>query len=196
MEYLKDHSFHNIPVHIYMIKAPEERLMIRNLENDDLNKLAHTFNFPWSNFEATLKLWQQWYKEQQEGIRTVCVLERQNQFLGYGSLLRSSEYPFFRKNGIPEVNAIWIDASCRKQGLAKMLIEHLEDIACNENYATIGIGVGLYKDYGPAQRLYFKMGYQPDGNGITYKGNWVKPGTSHPVDDELLIWLSKPLVKK
>lgn len=108
-------------------------------------------------------------------------------------MLRVSEYPFFRENHIPDVNAIWIDETFRKQGLGRKLIEHLENMARLEGYQTIGIGVGLYKDYGPAQKLYFKMGYQPDGNGVTYKGQWVVPGTQHPVDDDLLIWLSKPL---
>lgn len=193
MKYLKDASFHNIPVQIYRIKAFEssQNVTIRNLQAKDLNKIAHTFTFPWSNFEATLKLWEQWFKEQQDGIRTVCVLERQKQFLGYGSLLRVSEYAYFREKGIPDVSAIWIDESFRRQGLGKKLIEHLEDMARYEGYKTMGIGVGLYKDYGPAQKLYFKMGYQPDGNGITYKGNWVVPGAPHPVDDELLIWLTK-----
>lgn len=118
----------------------------------------------------------------------------ENQFLGYGSLLRVSEYPYFREKNIPDVSAIWIDEPFRRHGLGKKLIEHLQGIARHEGYKTIGIGVGLYKDYGPAQKLYFKMGYQPDGNGITYKGNWVVPGAQHPVDDDLLIWLSKPLV--
>jgi RimJ/RimL family protein N-acetyltransferase len=195
MKYLKEASFHHIPVQIYMIKAPEscQKLVIRNLQVEDLNKLANTFTFPWSSFEATLKLWEQWFKEHQEGIRTVCVLERQNRFLGYGSLLRVSEYPFFREKGIPEVNAIWIDEPFRKQGLGKKLIEHLESMARQEGYKTIGIGVGLYKDYGPAQRLYYKMGYQPDGNGISYKGHWVVPGAQHPIDDDLLLWFTKSL---
>jgi len=37
------------------------------------------------------------------------------------------------------------------------------------------------------------MGYQPDGNGITYKGAWVVPGEQYPVDDDLLFWLTKTL---
>lgn len=176
-----------------LMNTKQNHFIIRNLRIEDLNKLVTIFTFPWSNFEATLKLWEQWFKEQQEGIRTVCVLERDNQFLGYGSLLRMSQYHFFREKNIPEINAIWIDESFRKQGLGKHLIEHLESIASKEGYKTIGIGVGLYKDYGPAQKLYFKMGYQPDGNGITYKDQWVIPGEQHPVDDDLLIWLSKSL---
>jgi RimJ/RimL family protein N-acetyltransferase len=131
MKYLKDAVFHNIPVQIYMIKCSEsgQNIVFRNLQAEDLHKLVQTFTFPWSTFEATLKLWLQWYKEQQEGIRTVCVLEKHQQLVGYGSLLRVSEYPFFREKGIPEVNALWIDEPFRRQGLGKRLIEHLENMA-------------------------------------------------------------------
>ncbi|MBA2726736.1 MAG: GNAT family N-acetyltransferase [Parachlamydiaceae bacterium] len=192
---LKEASFYNIPVHIYTIKASgkTQNVIIRQLLEADIDKLARTFTFPWSDFDSTAKHWQQSFKEQQEGIRTICVLERQRQFLGYGSLLRESHYPFFKEKGIPEVNAIWVDEHSRRQGLAKRLIEHIENMARSEGYKTMGIGVGLYKDYGAAQRLYYKMDYQPDGNGITYKGDRVVPGSQHPVDDDLLIWLTKSL---
>lgn len=168
-------------------------IVIRNLQEEDIEKLAHTFAAPWSSFEATLKLWQQYLKEQEEGIRTACVLERQHEFLGYGSLLRFSEYPCFRDNQIPEINAIWIHEHTRRQGLGRKLIEHLENMARQEGYQTIGIGVGLYQDYGPAQKLYVKLGYLPDGNGITYKCASVIAGEKYPVDDDLILWLSKPL---
>lgn len=173
-----------------------QNIIIRELREEDIETLADTFTAPWSSFEATFKLWQHYFKEQQEGIRTACVLESQNGFMGYGSLLRSSDYPFFRENSIPEVNAIWIVEQSRRQGLGKKLIEHLENMALREGYKTIGIGVGLYKDYGPAQKLYYNLGYMPDGNGITYKCSSVVPGETYPVDDDLIIWFTKPLIVK
>jgi len=59
------------------------------------------------------------------------------------------------------------------------------------HYKQIGIGVGLYKDYGCAQKLYVHLGYVPDGYGVTYKYQPVVPGNSYPVDDDLVIWLKK-----
>jgi hypothetical protein len=41
--------------------------------------------------------------------------------------------------------------------------------------------------------LYVHLGYVPDGQGMTYKGEQVVPGDSYPVDDDLLIWLKKDL---
>ena len=60
-------------------------------------------------------------------------------------------------------------------------------------YGTMCIGVGLYSDYGPAQKLYFQLGFIPDGNGITYRGQPTIPGQSYPLDDDLLLWLVKLL---
>lgn len=115
--------------------------------------------------------------------------------MGYGSLLRNPECPFFAQRGIPEINAIWIDEGHRKKGLGTALIKWLENLASEEGYSEIGIGVGLYSDYGPAQQLYFQLGYTPDGNGITYKGQSTVAGQAYPLDDDLIFWLKKPLNK-
>ena len=159
MCYWKDAVFHGIPVHIYVLKnavnSTARNVVFRNLREDDIEKLAHTFTAPWSAFDATLKLWQRYYKEHQEGIRTACVLESQNRFLGYGSLLRTSEYSFFRDNAIPEINAIWIGEHSRRHGLATKLIENLENKARQEGYKTIGIGVGLYRELWTCTKAVF-----------------------------------------
>ncbi len=57
----------------------------------------------------------------------------------------------------------------------------------------IGLGVGLYKDYGNAQRMYTSRGYVLDGRGITYNNVPVIPGNSVIVDDDLLLYLVKDL---
>jgi hypothetical protein len=65
--------------------------------------------------------------------------------------------------------------------------------ALKENNKQVGIGVGLYKDYGFAQKLYVRIGYIPDGNGVTYKYQPATSGDSCPVDDDLIIWFKKDL---
>lgn len=79
-------------------------------------------------------------------------------------------------------------------GHGKKVIQYLEALARKEQYQHIGIGVGLYQDYGQAQRLYIQLGYIPDGKGVTYKYLPAVPGASHPLDDDLLLWLKKDLV--
>lgn len=172
----------------------ESKTLIRPLTKSDIPKIVARYSFPWSTSEKTEALWDSYYQEQQDGIRTVAVIEENHAILGYGSLLRKPESPFFAQKNIPEINAIWIDEDHRKKGLGIALIKWLEKLARQEGYQQIGIGVGLYKDYGPAQKLYFKLGYSPEGNGITYKGESATPGQSYPLDDDLILWLKKDLI--
>lgn len=168
-------------------------LSIRPLKRGDIAQIVALYTFPWSTAEKTKTLWEVYYQEQEENIRTVAILEKNSKILGYGSLLRRPECPFFADRKIPEINAIWIHENHRREGLGKALIRWLENLAIQEGYEHIGIGVGLYQDYGPAQKLYFDLGYAPEGNGITYKGKPVMAGESHPVDDDLIFWLQKKL---
>lgn len=114
--------------------------------------------------------------------------------LGYGSLLRKPECPFFAKKNIPEINAIWVGEAHRKQGIGTALIQWIENLAKEEGYTQIGIGVGLYKDYGPAHKLYIKLGYKPEGSGVTHKGQSTIPGQTYPLDDDFILWLTKSLI--
>jgi chloramphenicol 3-O phosphotransferase len=178
------------PFHLMKAAA---KTRVRSMTADDIPTLVSRYSFPWSTPERTKTLWDTYYREQQAGIRTVGIIEENHEILGYGSLLRKSECAFFARRSTPEINAIWIDENHRRQGLAKTLIKWLEDLASQEGYNHLGIGVGLYRDYGPAQKLYFQLGYTPDGNGVTYKGQSIIPGQSYPLDDDLILWLEKSL---
>jgi len=166
---------------------------IRQLEEEDLQKIVRSFTPPWSTFEETKETWKIHLKEQNVGARISFLIEKETEFAGYGSLLRKPDYPYFRENGIPEICWVWVDAAYRRQGLGKRLISCLEQQACREGYQTVGIGVGLYQEYGPAQRLYIQLGYVPDGNGMTSHSRPVAFGETVPVDDDLVIWLTKSL---
>ncbi|MBA3958123.1 MAG: GNAT family N-acetyltransferase [Parachlamydiaceae bacterium] len=171
-------------------------LILQILQEEDLPGIISTFNFPWTSLQATQEKWERYYAEQQRSIRIVYLVKIQNQCVGYGNLLWISEYPGFKEGNIPEINDVWILDAHRGNGFGTKLIQHLEGIARQHNHKQIGIGVGLYKDYGSAQKLYVQMGYVPDKNGVTYKCQPVVPGDSYPVDDDLIIWLKKDLSTK
>ncbi len=174
----------------------ENQPLLRPLQKADISTIVKRYCFPWSTPEKTTALWNTYYEEQESGIRSVVVVEKNQEILGYGSLLRKSEYPFFLNSHIPEINAIWIDEEHRRKGLGTALIKWIENLAIEEGHDRIGIGVGLYRDYGPAQQLYFQLGYIPDGNGITYKGQATEPGQTYLLDDDLIFWLMKRLKNK
>ncbi len=52
---------------------------------------------------------------------------------------------------------------------------------------------GLYDDYGSAQRLYVRRGYLPDGRGVMYDYEPVRPGGSIRLDDDAILMMTKPL---
>lgn len=170
----------------------ESRPAIRPLNIQDIDRLGD-LHFSWTTKEKTVGKWRKYLAEQDNGIRTACIIETNEKILGYGSLLKHSEYPPFKKHGIPEIQDVWIFEEERHKGFGSILIRHLEKLAENDGHRMIGIGVGLYRDYGSAQKLYFHMGYCPDGEGISYQCAPVIPGEEYTVDDDLVLWLLKQL---
>lgn len=173
--------------------SDRDKLILQILREEDLSGIINTFNFPWTSLQATKEKWEHYYAEQQRNIRMVCIAKIQDECVGYGSLLWISEYLNFKDSNIPEINDVWISDEHRGNGFGTRLIQHLEGIVGQRNQKQIGIGVGLYKDYGRAQKLYVQLGYVPDGLGVTYKYQPVVPGDSYPADDDLVIWLKKDL---
>lgn len=195
---VKDHYIDDIVMGLDLMNDQQvmkiDNIEIRKIEEKDVDNLITTFCFPWSSIQETTEKWARYFVEHQKQIRTVYLLEKQGTLMGYASILYLSAYPDFRNAGIPEINDLWISEEYRGKGLGKQFICHLEGIACTEGYKQIGLGVGLYSDYGRAQRLYCKQGYVPDGKGITYKTSPVIPGKKYPVDDDLILWMVKSLI--
>lgn len=132
-------------------------------------------------------------EENISGNRITIIAFYNGNLVGCGHLIKKSAYPYFYENNIPEINDLNVFTEFRKKGIAGSIIDELEKIA-SETYEIIGIGVGLYKDYGSAQRLYCKKGYIPDGNGVQYDEKEVKPGTHVLVDDFLNLYFTKKLI--
>lgn len=173
-----------------MMKIPIKMNKISALQKSDIEMLGELY-FPWTTKGETVVKWKKYFEEQEKGVRICLLVKRQEKIIAYGNLILHSEYPPFRSSQTPEISDIWVFEGYRKQGVGTFLISHLEAMAKKQGYSQIGIGVGLYRDYGSAQRLYVELGYRPDGAGITYQRNFVVPGEKYPVDDELILWLVK-----
>lgn len=137
--------------------------------------------------------WAKYIKEDRAGQRVVVVAEVVSRPVGYCTLKFKSGYDFFRRHHIPEINDMIVASQFRNKGIGQQLVAYLEKAARRRGYKQIGIGVGLYADYGPAQRLYVKMGYVPDGRGVTYKDVMAKPGEKYRLDDDLILYFTKTL---
>lgn len=128
-----------------------------------------------------------------QGGQTLVELVLEGEAVGRGTLKWQSAYGPFREAGIPEINDLWVRQEHRGFGLGTRIIAHIEDLARAAGASRIGIGFGLYADYGPAQRLYVRLGYVPDGRGISYRDEAVIPGERIPIDDYAILWLVKDL---
>jgi GNAT superfamily N-acetyltransferase len=111
--------------------------------------------------------------------------------------------PFLREQNIPLIQNIEIKWERRGQGLGYELMEHAERFASTRTN-RIAICVSISKAYGPAQRLYVKRGFIPDGQGVCQvsepaeRGGLVRvepleEGQTVQVGGDLLLWLIKDL---
>ena len=114
--------------------------------------------------------------------------------IGYVSMVWESNYAGFRSRGIPLVHQIAVAGPFRQQGVATLLMDAAEQLARDRGIVTLGITVGLFDEYGPAQRLYGRHGYIPDGRGACRGQRPLSKGTQVIMDDDLIIWLTKDLV--
>jgi len=111
---------------------------------------------------------------------------------GYLTIRWQSKNLRFRQQNIPLIHHLGVFDQFQRQGIASRLMdigEHL--IATRATQA--GITVGLFDAYGPAQRLYAKRGYLPDGRGACQGQRPLKQGELVTVDHDLLLWLTKDL---
>ncbi|GIO31689.1 MULTISPECIES: GNAT family N-acetyltransferase [Paenibacillus] len=131
-------------------------------------------------------------RENREGTRMTLMAFCGEELAGCCHLLRQSKYPYFQERGIPEINDLNVFPEFRRKGIASRMFDEFERIAA-EQYSHIGLGVGMYEDYGNAQRMYTTRGYVLNGQGLTYRNEKVKPGESVMVDDDLILYLIKKL---
>lgn len=113
--------------------------------------------------------------------------------IGYVAIVWESNYAGFRDRGIPLVHQITVAGPYRRRGVATSLMDEAEQLARDRGITTLGITVGLFDEYGPAQRLYARRGYVPDGRGACRGQRPLSKGMHMTVDDDLIIWLTKDL---
>jgi GNAT superfamily N-acetyltransferase len=165
-------------------------LIVRHLEAEDIQPIAAAFvaigwNKPASQYERYLA-------EQRCGERVVLVAFLQEAFAGYLTIAWQSGYAPFREAGIPEIVDFNVLPHLRRRGIGSRLMEEAERRIVQRS-AVVGIGVGMDRDYGAAQRLYVKLGYIPDGRGLSSNGRQVRWGETVTVDDGLNLHFTKDL---
>jgi GNAT superfamily N-acetyltransferase len=114
--------------------------------------------------------------------------------VGYVAIVWQSNYPGFRSRGVPLVHQIAVGGPWRRRGVGTLLMDAAEQLARDRGIATLGITVGLFDEYGPAQRMYGQRGYAPDGRGACQGQRPLTQGMQVSIDHDLIIWLTKDLI--
>jgi GNAT superfamily N-acetyltransferase len=157
------------------------------------------------NFEASVQFLTEWVSDGEAEARryladhaepegTSLVATCGHDVAGYVAILWESSFAGFRDRGIPLVHQVAVAGPFRRQGVATLLMDAAERLARERGIATLGITVGLFDEYGPAQRLYGQRGYIPDGRGACRGQRPLSKGMQVTIDDDLIVWLTKDLV--
>ena len=164
------------------------QLVIRTMDESDPEVISAAFTaIGWHKPPA---LFQRYLAEQDEGRRLAFVAEWHGEFAGYVTTVWTSDYSPFAERQVPEVCDLNVLPPHRRQGIGNALLDRAES-AASARSKVVGIGVGLYSDYGAAQRIYVRRGYLPDGRGVMYRNQPVEPGAVIRIDDEAALMFTR-----
>ena len=167
------------------------RLLIRAMDESDPEAISAAFTaIGWDTKPPAL--YRHYLAQRDEGRRLAWVAEWHGEFAGYVTLLWASAYGPFADRQIPEVADLNVLPRYRRQGIGNALLDQAES-AASARSPVVGLGVGLYSDYGAAQRIYARRGYVPDGRGIMYRNQPVEWGAFVRIDDDATIMLTRPV---
>ena len=165
-------------------------LTIRALQAQDPERISAAFTE--QRWDKPLFQFLTYLSLQKEGVLDVLVAEWAGAFAGYLLINWSTSYVPFREAGIPMINDLNVLQKFQRRGIASRLMDAAE-ARVREQTDRIGIGVGMTVDYGPAQQLYIKRGYVPDGRGLMMDGKDVEYGATLIADDRLTLHMVKQL---
>ncbi|MCF8495488.1 MAG: GNAT family N-acetyltransferase [Alphaproteobacteria bacterium] len=137
--------------------------------------------------------WERCFEKRANAEMDILIARCGGEDIGYGLLNRAPKYALFKKLGLPEIQDLYVLPDFRRRGVATSMMAWCEETARREGHAQIGIGVGLHAGYGPAQRLYIRLGYVPDGTGVSYDRAQIAVGEFRPLDDCLCLMMIKDL---
>ena len=162
---------------------------IRKMQESDIKDLSRGFiSQGWPGREEILA---RYFLEQESGEREVLVAEIDGAVAGYITILPSAKHGPFAEV-YPELSDFNVFEHFRNQGIGNQLLEKAEKRVKFVS-SKVTLGVGLHLGYGPAQRLYIRRSYIPDGTGVWYRNKPLEMGASCQNDDDLVLYLSKDL---
>ena len=173
-----------------MIYVRTDSLLIRDMKTEDAQTITE---------EEIAQGWHQSIdkyltrlEHQKQGLCISLVAEYKGCAAGYINVYKKSIEGPFGNRDIPEIVDFGVLEKYRCKGIGTALMDQAELIA--GQYADrVCLGVGLHSGYGSAQRMYAKRGYVPDGSGVWYGNSVCPPYEPCTNDDDLILYMSKPI---
>ncbi|MBX2872765.1 MAG: GNAT family N-acetyltransferase [Saprospiraceae bacterium] len=165
-------------------------LHIRALEASDCEKIHQAFVA--QGWKKPAAKYFKYLEMQQQGTRDFLLATYQHEFAGYLTINWTSTYLSFREKGIPEIVDFNVLKKFQRRGIGTALMDEAER-RIQQVSPIAGIGFGITQDYGPAQILYIRRGYIPDGRGLLLDGETLDYGQQVIISDDLVIFLTKQL---
>ena len=163
-------------------------VVTRAMKIGDAEPLSRAFTEIGWNKPASV--FHKYFDESAAGKRWLRLAEWKGRLAGYVTVVWNSDDPDFRMKGTPEIMDLNVLPEFRKMGIGSVLLDEAEAEAAKRT-EMVGIRVGLHKGYGPAQRLYVRRGYTPDGSGVLVRGRVPEEGAEVRLDDETTLRLTK-----
>ncbi len=166
------------------------KIKVRSMVPEDAKILYDTYlSYGW---HPEIETYESYYREQEESVRLVFIAEYDGDVKGQCTLvLHPSEGPWGGKD-IPEIVDLTVFFDIHGKGIGTKLLDVAESEASKIS-DTVFLAVGVHSGYGPAQRIYVKRGYIPDGSGVWYQGKVLDQYAPCVNDDDLLLFMSKSL---
>lgn len=160
---------------------------IRKMQESDIKVLSRGFiSQGWPGREEILA---RYFLEQECREREVLVAEVGGALAGYITILPCAKQGPFAEI-YPELSDFNVFEPFQNQGIGNFLMEEAKN-RVNLFSDKVTLGVGLHSGYGPAQRLYIKRGYIPDGSGVWYRNQPLEMNATIQNNDDLVLYLSK-----
>jgi len=164
------------------------QISVRSLVEADVDALADVF----ADWPKDRELFVRYAALAASGAKDVVVGTVDAAVVGYLTIDWTSHYPSFANAAIPEIVDFNVIARTRRHGVGAALMDEAERRIAKRS-GIAGIGVGMYADYGSAQRMYVKRGYVPDGAGLVVDGVAPEPGSTIVLDDAPALMFTKPV---
>ena len=166
------------------------KISIREMAESDCPDIVNAFTA--QGWEKPLSQYLGYWQEHCAGARLVLVSELEGQFAGYVTIRWESDYPAFHAAGIPEIVDFNVLKKYQRMHVGTALMDQAEQrISARSRVA--GLGVCIFVDYGPAQVLYARRGYVPDGRGVFQEGHYPLYCAQVRIDDDLVLYMTKRL---